>query len=110
MQVNKNQLGGTPRPHTVVLRPPRAGDLGWVVHRHGALYGQEYGWDEQFEALVARVVAKFIQNFDPKRERGWIAEKDGEIVGPVFLVSASRTVAQPPPLPVEAKARRLGLR
>ena len=60
--------------------------MGWVIHRHGALYSQEYGYDETFEALVAEIAAKFIQQFDPRRERCWIAEKDREIVGSVFLV------------------------
>jgi hypothetical protein len=65
--------------------------MGRVVQRHGVLYAEEYGWDEQFEALVAGIVAKFIQNYDPKRERCWIAEKDGENVGSVFLVKQSDT-------------------
>jgi len=92
-----------------VLRPPRPGDIGWVIHRHGALYCQEYGWDESFEALVAEISAKFMQNFDAKRERCWIAEKDGEIVGSVFVVKKSKDVAQLRMLLVEPSARGLGI-
>jgi DNA-binding MarR family transcriptional regulator/GNAT superfamily N-acetyltransferase len=97
------------RKPAYTLRPHRPGDMGWVIHRQGLLYNREYGWDETFEALVAEICAAFIKNFDPRRERCWIAEMDGEIVGSVFLVRQSDAVAKLRLLYVEPKARGAGL-
>jgi len=93
----------------VVLRDPRPGDMGWVVQAHGELYAREYGFDAEFEALVAEIAAKFIRHFDPEREKGWIAEVDGERAGCVFLVRKSATVAQLRLLILRPEARGLGL-
>jgi DNA-binding MarR family transcriptional regulator/GNAT superfamily N-acetyltransferase len=102
---------GEPAQAPFVLRPHRPGDMGWVVHRQAVLYAQEYGWDETYEALIARIVADFIDHFDPKRERCWIAEREDEVVGSVFLIRHPERhgVAKLRLLYVELTARGFGI-
>jgi DNA-binding MarR family transcriptional regulator/N-acetylglutamate synthase-like GNAT family acetyltransferase len=110
MDTIEELLGARPEQRTpYLLRPLQPGDMGWVVHRHGVIYSEEYRWDEQFEGLVAGIVSKFIQKYDPKKERCWIAEKDGENVGSVFLVKKSERIAKLRLLLVDSKARGLGI-
>jgi GNAT superfamily N-acetyltransferase len=93
----------------VVLRKLQIGDIGWVAHRQGILYAQEYGWDGTFEALVAEIAAQFVKNFDPAWESAWIAERDSQVLGSVFLVKVSEQEAKLRLLYVEPDARGEGL-
>ncbi|MEK4513250.1 GNAT family N-acetyltransferase [Paenibacillus anaericanus] len=92
-----------------ILRPHEPGDMGWIVHKHGVLYAQEYGWDERFEASVLQIATEFINNYNPKQERCWIAEMNGEIVGSIVVVQESDTIAKLRLLIVDPKARGMGL-
>jgi GNAT superfamily N-acetyltransferase len=92
-----------------VLRGLQTGDIGWIIRRQGMLYAQEYGWDETFEALVAEIAAAFVRTCNPKKERAWVAEREGEIVGSVFLVRQSDAIAKLRLLYVEPSARGLGI-
>lgn len=108
-QILATDAGNRRAPAAYVLRDPGPGDIGWMIHRHGTLYAQEYGWNAEFEALAARIAGRFLERFNPVSERCWIAERDGEMVGSVLLVKKSRTVAQLRMLLVEPSARGLGL-
>jgi DNA-binding MarR family transcriptional regulator/GNAT superfamily N-acetyltransferase len=110
MQTVQRLLGGAPEAKVpYVLREPQAGDIGWIIHRQGILYASEYGWNEKFEALVAEIAGDFANSFDPKKERCWVAERDGEVVGSVFVVRETATRAKLRLLYVEPSARGLGI-
>ncbi|AVT29242.1 MarR family transcriptional regulator [Plantactinospora sp. BC1] len=109
MRTIRSLLGEAPPPRAYLLRPVGPGDLGWVVHRHGVRYAEEYGWDITCEAMIARIVADYVDRRDPRREEGWIAELDGAPVGSVFCVRRDDEVAQLRLLLVEPEARGLGI-
>ena len=110
METVERMLGARPEPaEPYVLRGPHPGDYGWVVQSHGELYAREYGWDARFEALVAEIVAAYVRNLQPERERCWIAERDGENVGSVFVVRHADEVAKLRLLLVDPRARGLGI-
>ena len=93
----------------IILRQHQIGDIGWIAHRQAVLYAQEYGWDGTYEILAAEILAGIVKTFDPNRERSWIAERDGAVIGSVFVVRGSETVAKLRLLYVEPAARGLGL-
>ena len=110
VQLIRRLLGDETEPKTpFLLRPHQPGDLGWIVHRQAILYAEEYGWDWTYEALAAEIVAQFIKGYDPKRERVWVAEKDGERVGAVLVAKESDKIAKLRLLHVEREARGLGI-
>ncbi len=109
MRVITETLTGSPRPRGFLLRPPHPGDMGWVVQRNAAVYAEEFGWDSSYEALVARIVADYVDNRDPEAEAAWIAEVDGLPAGCVFCVRENATTARLRLLLVEPWARGLGM-
>ena len=103
-------LGDAQAPaRTFILRDPRPGDLGIVIQKQAELYADEYGWDWTFEGLLAEIVGQYVKTFDPTRERCWIAESEGEVVGSVFVVKQDEHTAKLRMLYVDARARGLGL-
>ncbi len=109
MRVVTETLSGSPPPRGYLLREPRPGDMGWVVQRNGALYAEEFGWDASYEALVARIVADYVEKRDPEAEAAWIAEVDGMPAGCVFCVREDATTARLRLLLMEPWARGLGI-
>lgn len=102
-------LGNCGHDNAFVLREPEPGDMGWITHRHAVLYSQEYNFDWTFESLVGSIVSDYVKNHDPKMERCWIAEHEGEIAGSVFVVKQDEKTAKLRLLYVEPDARGLGI-
>jgi DNA-binding MarR family transcriptional regulator/predicted GNAT family acetyltransferase len=109
MDMIRRRLASSDTRPRVRLRPPEAGDYGWVIERNGALYAQEHGWDSSYEALVARIVAGYLDEHDPRREAAWVAELHGERVGAVFCVRKDDETAKLRLLHVEPSARGVGV-
>jgi len=109
MRLIERLLRERPRHELVVLRPPHAGECGWLVHRQAQWFAAQYGWDQTFEGLLARVVAEYAQRNDPLREQCWIAEQDGLVTGSACIVGVSTTVASVRLLWVEPDMRRFGI-
>ena len=102
-------LDHRPTDTSLILRPHQMSDIGWIIYRHAGLYSEEHGWDETFEALTAEILSEFIKNYDPKYERAWMAECNGEVVGCVFITKGSETIAKLRLLLVEPRVRGIGL-
>ena len=109
MHTVRRMLQSETSENTYCLRPLRVGDIGWIIHRQGILYAEEYGWDASYESLVAEILGTFIKQFDAAHENAWVAERDGAIAGSVFVVRESATVARLRLLYVEPSARGLGI-
>jgi DNA-binding MarR family transcriptional regulator/N-acetylglutamate synthase-like GNAT family acetyltransferase len=109
MTAIRQLLGSPDQLPKAIIRTHKPGDIGWVIARHGELYAREYHWDSTFEGLVAQIAGRFLTHFDHQRERCWIAERDGERVGSIFLVKKSKTVAKLRLLLVEPSARGTGI-
>jgi GNAT superfamily N-acetyltransferase len=109
MRVITQTLTESPQPRGYLLRAPRPGDMGWVVQRNGSVYAAEFGWDDSYEALVARIVADYVDSRDPEAEAAWIAEVDGVQAGCVFCVREDASTARLRLLLVEPWARGLGI-
>jgi DNA-binding MarR family transcriptional regulator/N-acetylglutamate synthase-like GNAT family acetyltransferase len=109
MRTIERVLGRDGATARITLRHPRSGDYGWIIERHGAIYRDEYGWNEELEALVGEVLVRFVREHDPARERGWIAEAAGERLGSIFLTRRSDDEAQLRLFLVEPHARGRGL-